>query len=69
MSKSLLIFYLILRNGRSWWVIHNQRLLQFVVEAEFLLSSSPHGLAKFLLSFKCKKMSFESRLGEGEREI
>ena len=54
MSKSLLIFYLILRNGRSWWVIHNQRLLQFVVEAEFLLS------------FKCKKMSFESRLGEGE---
>lgn len=34
MSKSLLIFYLILRNGHSWWVIHNQRLLQFVVEGQ-----------------------------------
>ena len=61
MSKSLLIFYLILRNGGGWWVIHNQRLLQSTV--------LPHGEAEFLLSFKCNKRSFESRLGEGEREI
>lgn len=50
MSKSLMTFLLILRITESWWVIHQQLLLQSFIPF--------HGEAEFHLGFRWTKTSF-----------